>query len=174
MPCPPSLTQACPPLEASQQQQQRHQQPRLSPTEPHGQAKCLTVCLSKGLSAASQSLCCPPGPGELASGTSRGSSQVPPLPKQLVGQVWGRIRWPRGFGIPGRGPKRTISCCATWTSPWTLPPPTPGGPGQGGAEEGGGSSRVPGSPSDSLANSPNLALGAPHHRPVLKGVTLTF
>lgn len=68
VPRPPSLTQACPLLEAGQQQPQWHRQPILSPTEPHGQAKCLTVRLS----AASQSFRCAVcrGTGELASGTS--------------------------------------------------------------------------------------------------------
>lgn len=52
MPCSPSLTQGCPPLEAGQQQQQWHWQPILTPTEPHGQAECLSVC---------QSVCSVPG-----------------------------------------------------------------------------------------------------------------
>lgn len=84
MPCSPSLTQGCPPREAGQQQQQWHWQPILTPTEPHGQAEGLSVCLS---------VCSVPGAPlsiwmeEAASGTSCSSSQVPPLCKQLVGQV---------------------------------------------------------------------------------------
>lgn len=63
MPRAPLLTQACPLMEAGQQQQQWHQRPILTPTEAHGQAEHLTGCLSQHLSPESQSLDCRLGDG---------------------------------------------------------------------------------------------------------------
>lgn len=114
-PAPPplSLTQACPQRQADQQQQRWHQRPRLSPTEPHGPAK--SNCLSEGLSAASRAPSSWAGLGWAGGGCFW--HLLLPHPGAPSSQTTGWTGFgaesagPMDLALPGRGLKRTISCC---------------------------------------------------------------
>ena len=177
----PSLTQAHPHLEAGQQQQQCHQQRRLSPAKPHGQNKRPTVCLSKGLSAASRA---PEAPLPVLGWGGRVWHLLLPLPGAPFSQTTGRTGLgaesvgPKDLASPGRGLNRIISCAAR---PARAAHPHsrrawPGrGPGRGwqpwGPGSPSGSSAMPCGISSSKQFS-NLAPRAPHGHPVWKGVIL--
>lgn len=170
----PSLTQARPGLEAGQQQQQWHQQPRLSPTEPHGQAKCPTVCPSEGLSAASRAPEAQPsvlGWGRLLLAPPATPPKCPLLPNNWLDRFGAESAGSMDLASPGRGLKRTISCCLT-DKPGH-PHPDSRRAGQGGATRGGSPGDSPAMPCgiSSSGQSPAWQPGLPT-RPVWKGVAL--